>query len=303
LSRFPVVALLLASSCTPDVFTLPITVADLAGQGAPELGGDDEAGGTDDLRLAGDDALDASATILDGGDGPIALPAACTTFNFACVPTVNEGDQDLTNTGDISGCHAYHTLTLGQTTVARDANRGFFACADIIVIKGFLNADAKGEDPGAGPGAGGACGSGGSYGGAGDPLSCGGGAVYGDPNHPRAWGSGGGGGGGALGGRGGGRIELAADSISFTLLGGVVSANGEVGAVGAGGGSGGSILLQANKITGSASILARGGNTLGVGGSGGGGRVAVYGVVPGEHIMGDAGGGGGNAAAGTVVIP
>ena len=124
------------------------------------------------------------------------LPAA-SCAQLGCTPSLNEGDADL-STGEISGCHAYGTLTIsGVVNVAQSNSVGFAACADHILVGGALAADgARLSTRGKGPGAGGSCGtgvSGGVHGGAGaDPSGCGGGGTYDDLDLPRLPGSGGG---------------------------------------------------------------------------------------------------------------
>ncbi len=246
---------LLAAGCT-DVFLLPTdggeTFGDLAGR---------DFSGSDDLLDGG-----------SGGDGDgsmLALPAACA--RLPCVPALNEGDVTLDN-GPLTGCHAYHTLTITQVVQAGDSSGPLSICANRVVIAGSLSADGTGFAAGGGPGGGGPCGAGGSHGGVGaDPTGTCGSAAYGSAMTPRELGSGGGGSGA---GHGGGAIEIEADDLDLI---GFITANGESGAgVAAGGGSGGSVLIQADTISGAGQVSARGGVGLGLGGGGGGGRIAIY---------------------------
>ncbi len=135
-----------------------------------------------------------------------------------------------------------------------------------------------------GPGAGsfGFVGGGGAgYGGQGGEGVAGAfGEPYGDPYVPTALGSGGGGGSvdRFAGGKGGGAVYLQATNL---YLNGSLSANGMCGdGAGAGGGSGGSIFVNVTHLIGGGTITANGGDSLfsadSVGGTGAGGRVAVY---------------------------
>lgn len=267
-----------------DIFSLP-----LKGGGNHDLG---SAGGEVDFAGAppGSD-LSTGGGGGGGGGGPT-LPAACA--RLSCQPTTNEGDVSLSDGTTVSGCHAYHTLTISYNVKATQ----FVACADTIDIGGLLDASGAGPDSGMGVGGGGASipcagASGAGHGGAGgDPGGCGGGAVYGDPNHPRELGSGGGGPGG---GRGGGVIELAAGSINLLTF---IRANGTDGnGVSAGGGSGGSVLIDVDSALGAGRIEAHGGSAGGVrAGGGGGGRVALYIAQPAVRFAIDVSGGSGNGA-------
>ena len=93
--------------------------------------------------------------------------------------------------------------------------------------------------------------------------------VYGDYRNPSECGSGSGAYGGGV--SGGGMVRITAGSF---LLDGVISAGSSDGIWGRG--SGGSIYLDVNEIAGAGAIWARGGNSTAYGGSGGGGRIAVY---------------------------
>lgn len=113
--------------------------------------------------------------------------------------------------------------------------------------------------------------SGGSYGGRGGSSFGSSAPTYGDALWPTDLGSGGVGSGFS---RGGGRIELEADTL---VLDGELRANGQDGFMYLGGGSGGSILVTVFALSGTGVIKANGGiyGSYG-GGAGGGGRVAVY---------------------------
>jgi hypothetical protein len=192
--RHVALALFFASAGCTDIFTLPI------GGGPPQTDGG--AGAIDLSDPVVDAALldggDDAGVGLDGGglDGGNSLPASCALLD--CVPAMNEGAQFLPG-GEISGCHAYTTLTIAAIASVRArrdpvTNRGFAACADTISIGGALLADGEGESSAMGTGAGKICGSGGTHGGVGaDPGLCGTGTLYGDPMLPRTFGSGGGG--------------------------------------------------------------------------------------------------------------
>jgi hypothetical protein len=113
--------------------------------------------------------------------------------------------------------------------------------------------------------------SGGSYGGRGGSSFGSSAPTYGDAYWPTDLGSGGVGSGYS---RGGGRIEVEADTL---VLDGELRANGQDGFMYLGGGSGGSILLNVSALSGTGVIKANGGTSGSYGGgAGGGGRVAVY---------------------------
>jgi hypothetical protein len=116
------------------------------------------------------------------------------------------------------------------------------------------------------------------------------GATYNAAENPFACGSGGGGGSGSscgLGGRGGGSVQIWADTL---LLNGYIEAGGQGGGGGTafnktagGGGSGGTVRLTAATLLGGGTVQAAGGNGGGnsaggdsAGGGGGGGRVALW---------------------------
>jgi len=132
------------------------------------------------------------------------------------------------------------------------------------------------DDPPLGPG-GGAYRAGGGYGGkGGDYYSSPGGLPYGVLTNPIYLGSSGGNysSGWDPGGAGGGRILLYLEEARFGDFT-YIQADGQVADSYAGGGSGGSILLMAKNISGNIHLSARGGSTD-WGGSGGGGRIALY---------------------------
>lgn len=132
---------------------------------------------------------------------------------------------------------------------------------------------------------GGTLGAGGSYGGLGETANDGGqpNPTYGDEFFPDLLGSGGGGGAGfpyEVAGNGGGKMMLRARHL---LVAGGIHANGGNGNSHVGGGSGGSILVFADTIAGNGVIQANGGvGGCGActGGSGGGGRIAIYSTTP-----------------------
>ncbi len=152
---------------------------------------------------------------------------------------------------------------------------------------GSINVDAKGYAGSQGPGAPTSFSSsngGGSYGGIGGATSGNlrpGGSVYGSLLEPVSIGSGGGDySGNVFGGFGGGAVKLTIGGTLSIISPGTISANGQNGQHGqfyTGGGSGGSIYLVAGTITGTGSLIAKGGNAAyGDSGGGGGGRIAVY---------------------------
>ncbi|OGV75042.1 MAG: hypothetical protein A3K18_14425 [Lentisphaerae bacterium RIFOXYA12_64_32] len=111
---------------------------------------------------------------------------------------------------------------------------------------------------------------GGSYGGLGSIGTSGGAtnSAYGDYLDPAYWGTGGGA--TESGGAGGGLVRI---STGTALLSGSILANGGNAHQG---GSGGAIKLTVGTLLGAGTISANGGNTTHDGGSGGGGRVAIY---------------------------
>lgn len=142
---------------------------------------------------------------------------------------------------------------------------------------GTITADYRGFEHEQGFGAGGARG-GGGYGGQGSPgrtsiAGAKGGPPYGVKHAPVFPGSG-----GArenYSGRGGGLVRMSARGMMH--LDGTVTARGmNVIGVHAGGGSGGGIMLSAQRFQGAGHLGVRGGNGDGTGGSGGGGRIAVW---------------------------
>ncbi|MEQ9095041.1 MAG: immunoglobulin domain-containing protein [Phycisphaerales bacterium] len=153
------------------------------------------------------------------------------------------------------------------------------------------------QGPGAGT-AGRTWGGGGGHGGAGgngrsdDPEAIGGGS-YGIDTFPTTLGS------------GGGRdpdsdIDAGAGGGAFRLsVGGTLMLDGPVLADGisgrgeqAGGGSGGSIWIDANAITGTNGVFARGGTGPSAGGGGGGGYIAIYSCLVSPSVTASAAGGG-----------
>lgn len=101
--------------------------------------------------------------------------------------------------------------------------------------------------------------------------------TYGSVTAPILLGSGGAGV-GSVGGYGGGRVYINA-SGTLTVNGKIYANGGQAGTGdinGNGGGSGGSIYILAGTLAGSGSIQAKGGNALQYGGTGGGGRIALY---------------------------
>jgi hypothetical protein len=154
-----------------------------------------------------------------------------------------------------------------------------------------IHTDKLGYTPGNGPGAGivGAQGGGGSHGGyAGGVNSLPSGVVYGNVNYPDAMGSGGGNASdGTPAGKGGGIIVLDVYE-ELSVNNGYISANGEVGVknpnsnspYGGGGGAGGSVrIINLKNLVGSGLYIETvGGNSSSwsEGGSGSGGRIAMY---------------------------
>ncbi|MBX3317888.1 MAG: immunoglobulin domain-containing protein [Phycisphaeraceae bacterium] len=152
-----------------------------------------------------------------------------------------------------------------------------------VASGGLIFADGRGFGSEAGPGVG-ASGSdpgGGGHGGAGANGLGGwlGGSTYGSFATPVTMGSGGGrdtNNFGATGGNGGGVVRVVV--LGTLTVDGIITANGTTGtgATDASGGAGGSIIISAGILNGAGLITANGGASLRNGGSGGGGRVAVY---------------------------
>lgn len=193
------------------------------------------------------------------------------------------GDSQLTTNSTLeAGCHIYGELDVAATTTVKtnpdDGPTLIVADTLIVRLGGELNASGEGHPADTGPGAGGVSspwGSGAGHGGkGGDRGDAVGGAVYGDPKYPTEAGSGGGNGGGA----GGGALLICVRDRA--TIDGDIRANG-AGAGAAGAGSGGSVLLISPQLEGDGSIEAKGALAsvticAGNGGSGAGGRIAVY---------------------------
>lgn len=161
--------------------------------------------------------------------------------------------------------------------------------AEGTLVASRVNLDERGHAGYQGPGAGAfntdghEYGGGASHAGRGAPSfrGDGSGPCYGDIFLPRELGSGGG---GLSGGAGGGAIHLRVKGS--LVIGGGITANGGDGPPRFGGGSGGSVLIEAGSIEHTGSITALGGLGIPVdswdfwygagGGSGGGGRIAIY---------------------------
>lgn len=144
---------------------------------------------------------------------------------------------------------------------------GVSITADIIDVKGEINANNRGFEYLKGPGAG-SDSMGGTHGGKGssNPAS-----VYGSAENPISLGSGGGPNGHTYGG---GAVKLTANKV---IIDGLISANGK-GVEGTGlasGGAGGSVWITTDALEGTCRVSAKGGAApLGYGG--GGGRIAIY---------------------------
>lgn len=140
---------------------------------------------------------------------------------------------------------------------------------------------------------------GGSHGGVGGR---GGSNAYGSYKAPRLPGSGG------YGGRsGGGVVEVRVGDNGLVVLDGSLLANGATASATQGAGAGGSISVTTPRLVGQGTISAAGGNSIN-GGAGGGGRIAVVGLVEEPDLQGGmlapggSSSGGYTAGAGTVFI-
>ena len=149
-------------------------------------------------------------------------------------------------------------------------NHGYIDAGDIdMESESQISLDAKGYQAGSGPGAGRNT-AGGSYGGQGgcaDPDDS-----YGSLFTPSELGSGGG---GSQGGAGGGFVEVRVGRNihvdgNFRTYGGYAQGGNS------GGGSGGSILIKAFNFSGHGILDASGGNGVGTGCGGSGGRIAAH---------------------------
>ncbi|MFC1638891.1 hypothetical protein ACFL26_01315, partial [Patescibacteria group bacterium] len=197
-----------------------------------------------------------SCTTLYGSSGSITISSACEfapgTYNY----------DDVTVEGGV-------TVTMGNASspgqVVLDVSGDFELCATCV-----LSAAGLGYAVDTGTGAGSSSG-GGGYGGNGGLNSSGGGSgdTYGSPTEPSDLGSGG------DTGKGGGAIKLVVDGT--LTLDGVVNVEGGFGNYN-GGGAGGSIWIDAGTVSGSGKLRSVGGGSHWgySGGSGGGGRAAVY---------------------------
>jgi hypothetical protein len=174
----------------------------------------------------------------------------------------------------IDGAHTFDALTVtngGTVTHTAGASGMVLSVSNAVsvAVGAFISANSRGATKHAST----TGRSGGSYGGRGQPepgaTSC---PTFGDAYWPTALGTGGSADGAGTT-RGGGRIQIAADSL---MLNGTLSANGQNGPDYTGGGSGGSILIEVGTLSGSGWIDANGGVKGSAARSGGGGRIAVY---------------------------
>ena len=224
----------------------------------------------------------------------LTLPIAFAPFNNCPGDTVN-GWWDISNTQTVNttaniiceyinisnGGRLYVNSSMGNHTVnITVGNLTIQAGGEINGTgTGFLNG--SGEGRGTGPSNNG--GGGGGHGGQGGRPSAGtgvGGNFYGNALEPRTLGSSGGPG-LISGAAGGGAVLINVSNI--TWVNGTIAINGEpmkTGATqGGGGGAGGSLFLDTDQLYGTGTLQARGGQGRDVvndGGSGGGGRIAVY---------------------------
>jgi gliding motility-associated-like protein len=216
--------------------------------------------------------------------------AAAVTFNtmFPSVLTINAPTN-------LSGVQTYDWIDIqagGTITMPANGTPPAFQARKII-FNGTFNGNNLGYGPQSGPGAGrnggGSCGgSGGGYGGVGG-IGGGctpGGVAYGTPAGADIdKGSGGGGSDCAPSAAGGGAISFIG---SVLVINGTINVNGQTAqncccgnsSEAAGGGAGGGVLMQADYISGTASVNARGGNGGNSddkegGGGGAGGRVKI----------------------------
>jgi gliding motility-associated-like protein len=223
--------------------------------------------------------------------GNAAAASAAVTFNvmFPSVLTINAPTN-------LTGLQNYDWIDIqagGTITMPANGTPPVFQARKII-FNGTFNGNNLGYAPQTGPGRGGngagsVGGGGGGYGGnggTGGGAQGFGGAAYGTPTGPDIdKGSGGGGSDCAPTAAGGGAISFIG---SVLVMNGTINVNGQTAqncccgnsSEAAGGGAGGGVLLEADYITGTATINARGGNggnsdTKEGGGGGAGGRVKV----------------------------
>ena len=249
---------------------------------------DNWVGGT--APVSGDDVVIngsyASAPTLD-------LTGGSATFNSVTVGSSADSILTISNSTTTKKLITTANFTIGANgTTTHTANGGVQTHSLVIdvggdaLITGYMDVNGKGHSSGQGPGTGGTQGQystdgGASYGGLGTAgySAVVAGSVYGSLSSPAELGSGGGGSGS---GSGGGAIKLSVTG-TLTVNGWILSRGGDASlATGDAGGSGGSIWLVAGTITVSGTIAANGGDggmegyNSRDGGSGGGGRIAIY---------------------------
>ena len=235
---------------------------------------------------------------LSGGDTLLPYPV-----NIASMTVTNSGTI-LTFTNWSTTVTAANVTIAPDTTVTHSdcyrypedmSNRVNFVVTD-MTINGTIDVEGKGyfhgqrpdygpsiygQGPGRGFG-GHRSGGGGGYGGRGGKSSDGDwwGYTYGSATNPVGPGSGGGFGANhrpTAAGDGGGSVRI--DASGTLTLNGIINANGVDCSIDhGGGGSGGAIWINSLSFAGSTgtSLTAKGGDTRGDGGSGGGGRIALY---------------------------
>lgn len=229
------------------------------------------------------------------------LPATVTT-TIELTPDSADNVIDCTGQSIVIASTGKLIIKSYKTADSTSANDGgvVLKVADLTIqTGGEISADGQGYTPsatdggsaaistgvaaGSGGGHGGAGGTGNTVGGGGDVVGATGGTI-GNKDYPLTLGGAGGtAGGGGLGGNGGGAIKIEASGT--VAIDGKISADGSVGVKSAdgqtagGGGAGGSIWVEAQILSGTGLVSAKGGGTDNsatyFGGGGGGGRVAL----------------------------
>lgn len=217
-----------------------------------------------DVFIGGNLLLADGTTIHDSGE--IYMKAAPTNgVDGAAGATLTVGGKWK------MGLNSFYNPVCNRTNLSIvTAHAGSFEMASTASISANNAGGYRGYGKGAAHGAGG-------YGGRGGNSS---GAVFGAKEWKRPMWSGCGGGhkGGTYGTMGGGAVRIDVDG--GMKLGGTISANGEAAQqwhYGVGAGSGGSVYLSCRgRLSGTCAITANGGNAVGSGFGGGGGRIAIW---------------------------
>ena len=226
------------------------------------------------IILSANTTIDATNFSLYANSNLTIRNCTVTVNHSDAFPALNLNALQIENAGTLTQTAA-NTRGL-QLTVAMDVN---------ILNGGKIDVSGAGYPATQGPGTGQsgsvtndyrACGAGhAGYGGNGYQSS-GAGAPYGSLDQPVTLGSGGGNYGGNIGGSGGGAVKLQVGGTLAIQGGGGIYTYGADSPGRAGAGAGGSLWISANEIKGAGIINATGGFGNDSGGSGSGGRIAIY---------------------------